>query len=357
MGAMRGKAIALGLALVLTAGISSARSAFAHERWFVEEGTHPGQGFPTDLISLSVLLGAFAFLVLAVASARGNWSRRANVLAKRAQRFLPNGAEWRVVAVLTGIMLIANSVTGVFLAPNLVLGSGWPAVFATVVQVLIGLMLLSQVAFALAGLLVLVVAVPLALFLFPVSSLADYILEYASLGLAFVFVGLSSCPDQFARRWTKVDPERFSHLPLPILRAGLGLSLIVLAVHNKLANPDLALTFLDNHNLNFMAALGFASFTNAHFVFAAGVAELVLGVLLLTGLTTRLVAAMLAGFFLTTLIVLGVPELVGHLPLLGIVAVLGLRGSGDPSLDSTQKARPRRWRHQVDVGVTPGQAV
>ncbi|MBI2872563.1 MAG: DoxX family membrane protein [Chloroflexi bacterium] len=354
---MRKRLIAPGLALALSVGGWSAGSAHAHERWFVEKGTHPGEGLPFDLTSLSVLLGALVFLGLAVAAARGNWSRRVNILVERAQRFLPKGMEWRIVAGLTGIMLIANSVTGAFLAPDLVLDGGGLATFARFGQMLIGLILLSQVAFALAGLLVLVVVFPLALLLVPVSSFADYVFEYASLGLAFVFVGLSSCPDQFARRWIKFDPGRFSHLPLPIVRAGLGLSLIVLAVHNKLASPDMALTFLDTHDLNFMAALGFASFTNPHFVFAAGVAELVLGVLLLSGLATRLAAAMLAGFFLTTLIVLGLPELIGHLPLLGIVMVLAYRGSGSPSLDSMGGRKTAGWLRQPDAGMAPSQAV
>ncbi len=93
----------------------------------------------------------------------------------------------------------------------------------------------------------------------------------------------------------------------------------------------MALTFLDEFNLNFMPYLGFAGFSNLHFVFAAGVAELTIGLMLVSGIATRFVTAVLSIFFLATWVIVGQAELVGHLPLFGLALLLILHGSGSYS--------------------------
>ncbi|MBI4318552.1 MAG: DoxX family membrane protein [Chloroflexi bacterium] len=324
----------LGTVLGILATFSSATAAHAHEGWFVERGLSAGPRFPAELIGLSAMLASLGFLVAGMALTRAGWYGRIGTAAMPWQRFLPVGMEWRLIATLTGIMLIANSTSGVFLAADLRLPEGWLSHLAVIGQVLIGILLLSQISFALAGLLILVMAVPLAILAFPAPMLVDYVLEYASLGAALIFVGLSSCPDQVACSITRIDARRFSHLPLPIIRIGLGLSLIVLALHNKLADPDIALSFLDKYAFNFVPVFGFGDFSNLHFAFSAGLIELGLGVLLVAGVATRLAAAALFGFFLTTLFLLGLPELVGHLPLFGIALALAYRGSGRYSLEA-----------------------
>ncbi len=333
------KRLFFALLVVLQAIVFSVKPAFGHERWFVDKGTHSTDSFPFDSITVAVVFGAIAILALAIAVERSRFHNWAASIPERMQRFLPIGSEWRVVATLTGVMLIANAVSGVYLASDLVLPEGWPSTFGRYAQALIGLTLLSQVSFALAGALVLVVAIPVAIWFFPAASLADYAIEYLALGMAMVFVGLSSCPDQLACRVVKSKPERFAHLPLPIMRIGLGLSLVVLALHNKLLDPDIALTFLDAHDLNFVAVSGFAGFSNLHFVFAAGVAELLLGVLIVAGILTRLATLALFGFFSLTLAILGVVELVGHLPLFGVALLLAYRGPGDYRLSSFWRRR------------------
>lgn len=225
--------------------------------------------------------------------------------------------------------MVANAIMGVFLAPDMVLPRGGPGIVGSAVQMAIGLLLLSRRSFSVAGVLTLLVALPLAAVYVPSMRLLDYLFEFAALGLVFVFTGNS--PGYVGRvvgRWLRNDPARLAHLPLPIVRIGIGVTFIVLALHNKLLSPNLALTFLDQHDLNFVSLLGFSQFTDLHFVFAAGMAEVALGLLLVLGVTTRLVAAALVAVFSTTLAVLGPMELVGHLPLLGIAILLVYRGAG-----------------------------
>ena len=341
----------MGIVLGVVASAFAAATVHAHERWFVEEGTHAGEAFAPEFTVLAAIATSLGFLALALVFTHTIWYRRMSAVAAPAQRFLPEGMEWRLIALLAGIMLIADSINGVFLAPELRIAEGWLGLLALASQAFIGLLLLSQVSFALAGLLVLVAATPMALVAFSAGMLIDYLLEFGALGLALIFVGLSSCPDQLACNMMKVNPRRFSHLPLPIIRIGLGLSLIVLAVHNKLADPNFALTFLDEHDFNFVLALGFTGFSNLHFVFGAGLVELGLGVLLVAGVATRITAAVLFGFFLATLFALGLPELLGHLPLFAIALALVYRGPGQFGLESMWE----RTMHQKPLqGLSQG---
>lgn len=301
----------------------------AHEAWFVQEGGHAGEHFSFGPTNLFVILGAALFITLAFAVHHANWFRKIDYMARKAQRVLPSGIEWRMVAILAGIMLIANSVTGVFLAPNLVLPGSGLVIAGGVAQAIVGALLISQFSFLLAGLLVVVVAIPIAFIFLPSAWLIDYGFEYVSLTLALVFFGVTSnCRDKAVCKLIKREPWDLSHLPLPIIRIGLGLTIISLSLRYKLLNPDFALTFLDKYDFNFMPHLGFVGFTNLHFVFAAGIAEFTLGLLLLTGIATRFVAAGLLLFLLTTLIILGIGELIGHLPVIGIAILLVYRGSG-----------------------------
>ena len=94
-----------------------------------------------------------------------------------------------------------------------------------------------------------------------------------------------------------------------LLQLLLGIQLLVLAIHNKLLDPGLALVFIDNNE-----------FTNVHFVFSAGIAEAVFGVLLIANISQRFVISVGLNIFYDS----GVNGLVGHLPIFGIAAVLWL---------------------------------
>ena len=305
-----------------------ARPAYAHLRWFVSEAEASEQEqYIMDTTSVLVVLGALCIAVILWFMHRQR--RRlpcAPALEKLSSR--RETVEWRIIAVLAGIMLIDNVRTGVFLAPNLVLPGNVLVVVGAVAQALLALILIFQVSFVISGVLI-VVALLLAGLYFPIPVLLDYLFEFGLLAAAFIAVGPRLSPiDRRIYGMTEVDPQRVATLPLPLIRIGVGLTLVVLAIHNKLLSPALPLAFLAEHDFNFMPMLGFTQFTDLHFAFASGVAELVLGLLLIAGIATRGVTLILTFFFVTTMIILGPMELTGHLPIFGIAILMLIRGSG-----------------------------
>lgn len=305
--------------------------AHAHLRWFASDEKLERLRYPVDAITISIVLGAAAYMALALVVDRtGVGSKVAARLDLLRQKI--GWLDWRLVGFAAGLMLVANALGDppVYLAPNVELGHPfWKQVYS-IGQLLIGVLLLSQLSFALAGLLILLVCAlnPLVV---PLAVLMDYQLEFLALGCAFLFLGpqLSRFDRRVLTALGIAEPERFAHVPLPAIRIGVGATLVVLAVHNKLSDPSLAVAFLQEYPFNFMATLGFASFTDLHFAFAAGIAEATFGLLLLLGIATRFVTAGLAVFFITTVTQLPLIELAGHAPLIGIAVLLILRGSGD----------------------------
>ncbi|MBI4296469.1 MAG: hypothetical protein HY667_05070, partial [Chloroflexi bacterium] len=294
----RVSSLVLAVALFLIRG----NPAYAHERWFVDQGRHFGESHWLDGTNLTIMLGGLLLIALAVLVDRSGWSRKLQEVFDKLQRILPKGIEWRVVAFLAAVMLIVNAFAGVFLAPDLVLPGRtvtadrsisqihlallagqsplpWSAAtFGGIAQLLLAALLLSQISFLIPGVLIILVALPMAIIYFAPGLLVDYAVEFGALGLALVFFGMGTgWLDRRLSRRLKLDPSRYAQLPVPIIRIGAGLTLAILALHNKLLFPDMALTFLDEHDYNFMPLLGFTGFTNLHFVFAAGVVELTMG--------------------------------------------------------------------------------
>lgn len=83
---------------------------------------------------------------------------------------------------------------------------------------------------------------------------------------------------------------------IEIVRIGTGLSLIILALTEKLMYPELSLSFLAVHQWNFMQPL-FPQFTDLLFVLSTGFAELVFGIIFILGYMTRTNTVLIAIFF------------------------------------------------------------
>jgi uncharacterized membrane protein YphA (DoxX/SURF4 family) len=235
-------------------------------------------------------------------------------------------------------MLIGNAFLGIYLAPNIELSNASLMSVGAVAQLVVGALLLFQVSYVASGAAILLVAV-LSLLLVPPTVMIDYVFEFVALAVALCLVGPKYC------RWDSrlferlgLDALRLEPLGVPVIRVGVGLTLVTLALHNKLGNPGLTLAFLDEYHFNFMMLLGFESFTDLHFTFATGIGELTLGILIALGIATRFVVATLTLFFLATLILLGPIELLGHAPLIGIAVLLILRGAGKKVRSETPAA-------------------
>jgi hypothetical protein len=123
------------------------------------------------------------------------------------------------------------------------------------------------------------------------------------------------------------------------LRVGAGVALIVVAFAEKLANPDLALAFLQGHpGLNVARELGLG-WSDLEFTRVAGAIEVLFGLLLISGALPQ-AAVVIAGVpFNASLWFFGVNELLGHLPVYAAMLVLLVYGS-----DRRLRARvPALW--------------
>jgi uncharacterized membrane protein YphA (DoxX/SURF4 family) len=120
----------------------------------------------------------------------------------------------------------------------------------------------------------------------------------------------------------KLDPSsRMVQLAPVMLRIGVGISLVMVAFTEKLANPALAQSFLQQHPLNFTGALGIPM-SDATFALCAGSVELLVGLFILSGLFPRLIILVAWLPFNLTLTIFDWVELIGHLPFYGALAVL-----------------------------------
>src|SRR4051794_4792884 len=100
-----------------------------------------------------------------------------------------------------------------------------------------------------------------------------------------------------------------------ILALALGGSLIVVAFTEKLLAPDLGLAVVHAHpSLDVLATIGVQTPDGA-FVRLAGAGEVLLGLLIATGIGGRLVPLGALLPFLATVSIFGGEELVGHLPI------------------------------------------
>ena len=107
------------------------------------------------------------------------------------------------------------------------------------------------------------------------------------------------------------------------LRIGTGVSLIVVAFNEKLANLPFAEAFIRAYPLNFTSELMFPfSLTDEFFLISAGGMELLIGLFLLFNIFTREVIVVAWLFFNLTLTIFDATELINHLPFFGVMALL-----------------------------------
>ncbi len=105
------------------------------------------------------------------------------------------------------------------------------------------------------------------------------------------------------------------------LRIGVGVGLIAAAFSEKLGNPALAISFLEQQPLNFTAAIGLP-IPNEIFLRFAGSIELLVGLCLVANVFTREIIVIAWIPLNLTLTIFDWTELVGHLPIYGAMAVL-----------------------------------
>ena len=296
-----------------------ATSASAHVRWFVDSDATV-ENFvsyrPTDpevliwiaialaLIGLSVLLDTVLPTVRIVAT-------------KTRHDFI------EILRIFTGMSLLLTAYEGAIVAPHLVAYGvfGTKLVF---LQAIIGVLLIANRFVRHAAVLMILLHLGLAI-QFGVLSAFEYLIM---VGIA-VFLLINNLPSLELQ-------ARFKPYSVDALRILSGVSLITLGLSEKLFGAVMAESFLAAYQWNFLPALGLEFFTDRLFVLSAGFIEVIFGIILVLGTTTRLNVLALSAVLLASNILFIVEgnseaalvEFVGHMPVIGVALVLILLGYG-----------------------------
>lgn len=307
----------LGLAGSALAMCMVATGATAHVNWFVQGDAQPLENISvTDPVFL-VWTGAAALMVLFSVWVDGKLPTPRIAETKLRHDFM------EILRVFTGMSFLLTAYEGSLVAPHKV-ADGTFGLVLVVTQALIGIMLIANRWIKTAAIMMLVLhaGVAIKFGLFPA-------LEYAIIvGIAF-FLLLNAIEDE-ARR------DKFKPYSVDALRIWTGISLVALAVGEKLGPSALGQVFVGQYQWNFMQALGFDFFDDRLFVLSAGMVEAVIGVVLILGTTVRLAVLALSVTMAISNVVFiiqgnneaALVEFIGHMPIIGVALLLLLLGYG-----------------------------
>ncbi len=308
---------------------TSAGPAHAHEKWFVGE---PAGGLRWDLLFRPLPL-AFVGVVLLVtllggllwrARGRGFLPEPEALGATDGGRSLLYGLVPLILGIHVAVPLLVNGVQGTLFSPDNEMPGVW-ANFLGLAEAGIALALfyggLTRVAAASLGLLWF-----FGIFLVGLEPMLENVLY---LGFAAFFLLAGRGPLSVDRLiFPRLEPRaELSRYAVPAVRIGVGLSLALVAFTEKFANISLGLAFLEEYPLNFTGALG-VPLPDEAFVLCAGAVELLVGLWIALGIFVREVVVVAWFPINLTLTLFAWEELIGHLPIYGVMAVLLVWGTG-----------------------------
>jgi hypothetical protein len=245
-----------------------------------------------------------------------------------------------LLAVQAAITLVYAAVQPALFVPNLPLLVNPFGVAIAAVELLVAFCLITGLADWLAAI-ALMLLVPLSLYQRRFSDSLD-MLFWVGIGLLILVVGRHAPAVHPARDWFHVRSSAWSAGAVAGLRVLSGLAIIAPGLDEKVWNPTLGAQFLAQYpDFNFMRSLlGLQWFTDDWFVLAAGIVEATIGILLVSGLLTRVV---IVGMWVPFNI--GVPflppqELIGHLPIFGIMYFLLVHSAGIAPGESLGRPQP-----------------
>jgi uncharacterized membrane protein YphA (DoxX/SURF4 family) len=310
-------------------------SLVRHVKWFIDSSR-----YPTDY-SLILTLPVFAaFAVGALVIAAAAFVQR-TVREPRIFRALERFA-WLgplVLGVHVGLALIAAAVLGMLFVPSLRVERDAFGFALLVAEGVCGVLLLVGFATRVAA---------VALALLGVVAMQPFnfeaILEQVHILGAAIFLFITGrgavSIDRVFRQQKALPVTEAPAVALTLLRVCMGVGIAFGALTEKLLDPALAGAFLSERPyLNVLAALGVS---NGQFAYLAGLTELVIGLVIVSGQLTRPAMAVGAVLFTLTLPVFGWLELLGHLPYYGIMLTLFIAPSADPRQVRTQLREGRR---------------
>jgi hypothetical protein len=311
-------AAALAAALAPTVGS-------AHAKWFVDTSRYP---LRTDLILSDRTLILVVAAVLGLAVLYGlqrllgpHWPEAPFL------RRMAVGAP-TLLAVQAAIGLVAAAAEPALFAPNLALPVDALGLFLAAVQIGVALTFITGIGDWL-GAIVLILLGPIGFLLFPPFDVLD-VIHFAGIGAAILVIGRTAVDAGHVRPWFARRGPAWPARAIAALRILSGLAILAPALSEKVWNPDLGAAFLAQYphfNLP-RTLLGLEWFTDDLFVLSVGVIEGTIGVLLASGLLTRVV---IVGMYVP--FHLGVPflpaaEYLGHIPIFAIMYVLLVHSRG-----------------------------
>ncbi len=311
--------------------------ASAHEKWFVDDPN----GFKVDLglifswpVLIAVVISGAAFVLIKWADqqyqkrildhkpAKNNLAGIQEERLQKLYAYLP-----MLLAFHVAVPLLVNGFQLQLFAPNLKMTPSLLSGALSLAEFLIALALIYGVFTDIAALGLIGLYVT-GLVLGPFIGIAPvFLLEHLFvIGIAFFLYVFGRGPlsvDALLERKTHPN-RRMVRYAIPLIRWTTGLSLILLALTEKLLNPALAEYFLTHKiDFNLGGSIGISDLT---FTYIAGITEFLFGVLLISGGLPRLVIMIAWVPFNLTLPFLGWVELAGHLPVYGIMLVLLILG-------------------------------
>ncbi len=294
-----------------------------HVKWFTDP-----KPYPTHyelLFSWPVLL---SFAVALVAFGVAFWIQH-TVPEPRALRVLERFAKYGPFALRLhlGVALIVAAIFGLLFVPSLRVDekSGLGGAIL-VLEGVAGVSILLGAATR-AGAIVLTVLGVIAMQPFSFEGILE---QVHILGIAvFLFLVGAGQPslDRLRRVRPPVEHELVPAAALGALRILMGFGIAYNALTEKLLNPQLSQSLIERYP--HIALNRYVGLPDAALIWAAGTAELVIGLVIVSGQITRPVMAVGAFLFTSTLFVFGWPELLGHLPFFGIMFLLFIAPNAD----------------------------
>lgn len=320
----------------------------AHALWFTDARPSYDWAFVAETLSLVMIVAAVVGAVV--------WRLAARFFPRPELRFLGFLGvlgPWipRLLAIHAGVSLLALASRLEFFVPTFLLPDTWWGIGLGILEGIVGVWLITGWKVRPAAAL-LVLAGPLGMLGYGIVP----ILERADLLGIGLFLVLLPPDDTRAGGRIQVDAERV-RVALFALRALVGGTLILLAFTEKLARPELSLEFLDRYpafNILQLIGGGFGfEISDLVFVQVAAGVEILFGLLLISGALPQLTVIAAGIPFNATLFFLGATELIGHLPIYGVMLALLVYGSRHdtapvcswlPRLDGRMRTMPARAR-------------
>jgi len=309
-----------------------------HVKWFTDPTAYPTR---YDLLFSPPVLAALAMAALAVGIAYLLERRFPEPrTVKWLERFAPYAP--LVLGLHLGLALIVASLLGFLFVPSRTLEVGSENLFGFLIltaEAMCGLMIVF-------GLATRPAAMSLALlgFVAMIPFTVESILEQVHiLGIAAFLFLVGRGPLSLDRVRGVRPPLKVPEIPwtsLTLVRVAMGFAIFYGALTEKLLNPVLAESLLAERPYLNVTRLGPVSLPDGQFVYLAGLAELVIGAVVMSPWLTRPVIAIGAGIFTATLFFFGWKELLGHLPFYGIMFLLFIAPKADsPRVRRAMQAR------------------